>query len=338
MYKRLFLGAAFASLSLFAQSLAVTPPLAFEVASIKPSPPLDPAKMMGGKMHIGMQVDGARVDIGFLSLADLIRIAYSIKSHQLSGPDWMSSQRYDIMAKMPEGATREQVPAMLQALLAERFKLTVHHDNKESSVYALVVGKNGPKMKEAEPDPEPAPGDAPPPEPKQQQSGFVVNAGGNQMRVTPGPGAGGGPGEGRAVTIGGGPMGQMRMSMAEGAMHMEFAKMAMPAFAEMLARFTDHPVIDMTDLKGKYQVALDVPMEDLKYMARASGAGMMMMGPPGASPAGGAPSQGPADAASAPSGGSIFSAVQKLGLKLEPRKAPVDMIVVDHIEKSPTDN
>ncbi len=340
MYQKVFIAAAFAGLSLCAQNLSVTPPAAFEVASIKPAPPPDPSKMMNGKMHLGMQVDGARVDIGFLSLADLIRIAYGIKSHQLSGPDWMSAQRFDIMAKMPEGATKEQVPAMLQALLAERFKLTVHHDSKEASVYALVVGKNGVKMKEAPPDPEPAPGEVPPTEPKQQQSGVVFNAGGNQMRVT----QGGGTGEGKAVSFGGGPMGQMKMSMGEGGMHMEFAKMTMPAFAEMLTRFTDHPVVDMTDLKGKYQVAMDIPMEDLKYMARNAGAGMVVMGPgPGAGagpggPAGGGPSAGPADAASAPSGASVFASVQKLGLKLEPRKAPVDMIVVDHVEKTPTDN
>ena len=65
------------------QPPAAAPALAFEVASIKPAPPIDPAKIMGGKLHIGMSIDAARVDIGSLSLADLIRIAYKIKPHQL---------------------------------------------------------------------------------------------------------------------------------------------------------------------------------------------------------------------------------------------------------------
>src|SRR5580693_752688 len=132
------------------------PTLEFEVASIKPAGTLDPAKMMSGEMHVGFKVEGARVDIGFLSLSDLIGIAYKVKSYQISGPDWMAAQRFDIMAKLPEGATKEQAPEMLQALLAERFKLTIHRSSKENQIYALVVGKNGPKLKESPPD-EPAP-------------------------------------------------------------------------------------------------------------------------------------------------------------------------------------
>src|SRR5215469_1856057 len=76
------------------QAPTPAPGPAFEVASVKPAPPLDPAKIMAGKMHIGMSVDTARVDIGNLSLADLIRIAYKIKTYQLNGPDWMTSTRF----------------------------------------------------------------------------------------------------------------------------------------------------------------------------------------------------------------------------------------------------
>src|SRR6185503_19368558 len=116
------------------------------------------------------------------SLANLICIAYKIKPHQLSGPDWMAAQRFEIMAKMPEGASKDQVPTMLQALLAERFKLTVHRDNKEQSVYAMVVGKNGHKMKEVAADPA-APAAAPE-EPAQPKPGtIVVGSGENQVSV-----------------------------------------------------------------------------------------------------------------------------------------------------------
>src|SRR5581483_840097 len=92
-----------------------TPPPTFDVASIKPAPPLDPAKIMAGKLHVGMSVDAARVDIGNLSLADLVRIAYRVKPYQVSGPDWMSSERFDVLAKMPEGVSKDKAPDMLQA-------------------------------------------------------------------------------------------------------------------------------------------------------------------------------------------------------------------------------
>src|SRR5579871_3603130 len=161
-------------------------PLTFEVAAIKPAPPIEPAKIMAGKMKIGMTVNQARVDIGNLSLADLIRIAFKMRPYQVNGPDWMGSQRFDIQAKMPEGATKEQVPEMLQGLLAERFKLSFHRDSKEHSVYALVVGKTGIKMKEAEPDPAPKPpadAEGTPPQPP-GKGGMVIGSGENQVRVT----------------------------------------------------------------------------------------------------------------------------------------------------------
>src|SRR6476659_5055448 len=123
------------AVALHAQTPAAAPAAApaFEVAAIKPAPPLDAAKIMAGKLHVGMTINAARVDIGNLSLADLIRIAYKIKSYQLTGPDWMPAQRFDMQAKMPEGATKEQVPEMLQTLLADRFKLSIHRDSKEHS-------------------------------------------------------------------------------------------------------------------------------------------------------------------------------------------------------------
>ena len=139
-------------------------PPAFEVATIKLSPPMNPPAIMSGKMHIGMKIDAGRVDIGFMSMSDLICTAYKIKPFQLTGGDGPMGQRFDILAKMPDGATKEQVPDMLKALLAERFKLVVHREGKEHAIYALLVAKGGHKMKESVPD-APAPpvdADAPP--------------------------------------------------------------------------------------------------------------------------------------------------------------------------------
>ena len=101
----------------------------------------------------------------------------------------------------------------------------------------------------------------------------------------------------------------------------------MTTLVEMVSRFVDRPVMDMTELKGTYQVALELTMEDMRGVVRTAG----VMLPPGGGAA-------VAETASDPSGGSIFSSLQQMGLKLEPRKAPVDLIVVDHVEKVPTEN
>jgi uncharacterized protein (TIGR03435 family) len=117
---------------------------------------------------------------------------------------------------------------------------------------------------------------------------------------------------------------------ADGSMHMEASRVTMAQLADTLSRFVDRPVVDMTELKGEYQVALELSMADLMSAARAAGL------PGGPLPSAGAASA--ADAASEPSAGSVFAAVQKLGLRMEPRKAPLETIVIDHLEKTPTEN
>ncbi|HEY3837711.1 MAG TPA: TIGR03435 family protein [Bryobacteraceae bacterium] len=323
-----------AALILAAAALAQTPPaapLSFEVASIKAAPPIDPMKMMQGKMHIGMKVDQARVDIGFASLTDLIRFAYKVKPYQVSGPEWMASQRFDVMAKMPDGATKDQVPEMIQSLLAERFKLIARKESKDYPVYALVVGKNGPKMKAA--DPVVAPPPPPPADGASTKMSMVVPTPDGDMRVTPNP-------DGRGATMSGGAFGQMKITVGEGGMmRLEFASVTMTSFAEILTRFSERPVIDMTELKGNYQLALDLSMEEMRNIMRAQAAQMGIAVPMGGGHMGGDGGKGgPADSASTPSGNSILGAVQQLGLKLEPRKTAIDTVVVDHLEKTPTDN
>lgn len=127
-------------------------PLAFEVASVKTAADPEMVPMFcivpcapGERLT----VVGSRVDIRFMSLYKLIVTAYGIKPYQVSGPDWMRSPKFDIAAKMPDGVSKARLPEMLQALLAERFKLSIHRESKEQPVYALVVGKNGPKLKES---------------------------------------------------------------------------------------------------------------------------------------------------------------------------------------------
>jgi uncharacterized protein (TIGR03435 family) len=289
-------------------------PLVFEVASIKPSAPPDQAKIMSGQFRAGMSVDGSRVDLRFMSIADLVRTAYKIKPHQLVTPDWMKAQmmsmndRWDIQAKLPDGTNKDQVPEMLQALLADRFKLKVHKENREQPVYGLVVAKGGPKLKEAPPEEQPKEG-----EPKTPGNAVSVRQEGGSMVVKTGAG------------------GAMKMTMGPNmTMRMESERVTMEQFADMLTGFVDKPVVDMTELKGNYQIALDLSMEDLKAAAAKAGVAM-----PAMPPAGGGAAPG---AASDPAGPAIFGSIQQLGLKLEGKKAPVESVVVDSAEKKPTEN
>jgi uncharacterized protein DUF3738 len=92
----------------------------FEVASVRPSPPLHLPLVAPVKM--GMFIEGGRVDIRLMSLRDLIIVAYRVKPFQLaSTPDWMTTEVFDIAATIPAGVSKARVPDMLQALLAERF-------------------------------------------------------------------------------------------------------------------------------------------------------------------------------------------------------------------------
>jgi bla regulator protein blaR1 len=128
---------------------AENPPLAFEVASIKPNIPDG-----SGQMRMGIQpLPGGRLNVTNASLKMLIRFAYNIDDAQISGgPSWLDSDRYDIVAKGEGNATTDQLRQMLQSLLADRFQLKFHHDSKELPVYALLAARNGPKLKPAAED------------------------------------------------------------------------------------------------------------------------------------------------------------------------------------------
>jgi uncharacterized protein (TIGR03435 family) len=116
----------------------------------------------------------------------------------------------------------------------------------------------------------------------------------------------------------------------------------MSGFADMLTQFSQmggnggRNIVDMTDLKGSYDVGIDFSLADLLNMARAAGvdvpAGVGGTGSPGTSAAGGG------DAPTPGGGTSITDAVQALGLKLDSRKAPVEQLIIDHIEKTPIEN
>src|SRR5205809_6286027 len=120
----------------------------FEVASIKP------AAVQTQAAAAGIRIDGSQVRMSNFSLKDAVASSYRMKFNQVVGPDWISSQRFEFNAKLPDGASPTQVPEMVQALLVDRFQLKIHRESREFPIYALEVAKSGLKMKELPPDPE----------------------------------------------------------------------------------------------------------------------------------------------------------------------------------------
>jgi uncharacterized protein (TIGR03435 family) len=266
----------------------------FEVASIRPSGPPG-----GDHMNVGLHIDGARISVTYFSLKDYISAAYKVKIYQVAGPDWIGGERFDIAATLPPGARQEQVPDMLKALLTDRFGMKFHRETRDFPVYGLVVAKGGLKMKESEPAPE-DPDDKP-----KAATNISATGGRGGVHLDYGHGS--------------------FFTMADN--KFTARKLPMSSFAEVLARFGDKPVVDMTELKGSYDFDLEFTQED--YMAMlirsAIAAGVTM--PPEA-----------LRLLSGSSGDSLLNALQRLGLKLETRKAPLEVLVIDHIEKVPTEN
>lgn len=227
----------------------------------------------------------------------------------------MRSQRFTIAAKIPAGISGNRVPEMLQTLLAERFKLSIHRENQVQSIYALVVGSKGAKLQDSTAD-----ADAPIPETP-----------GSREMDTP-------QGGGRAFQTGGfvvsdGATGPVRAGWgANGAMKFEYLKLTMPVLAALLTPHVDHPVLDMTNLKGTYYLAS-------QNSAPSGGAqpALKQDGHP-EGPAAGPVAFGPPPREDDRYGEGLLRAIQKAGLKLEARKAPIEVVVVDRLEKNPTAN
>src|SRR6266550_3891779 len=112
----------FFTVAWFAQNTRV----AFEVASIRPSvnAPRQAVAAAG-------RTDGAQFRIAGLTIRDYISLAYALKLNQISGPDWITTDRFDIQATLPEGSMPDQVPVMMQTLLEDRFELKAHREKKD---------------------------------------------------------------------------------------------------------------------------------------------------------------------------------------------------------------
>jgi uncharacterized protein (TIGR03435 family) len=225
--------------------------------------------------------------------------AYDIQTFQVSAPDWLSTERYDIIAKIPEGATKEQVNVMWQNLLKARFGLTLHHESKEFQVDELTVAKGGPKLKPTDLDPNPDPFNPLDGPPKVDNNGLrEMNGWGSIATIFPG---------GTGATV-----------------RMQAKGLTLPDIASRLAGPVGHPVIDKTGLAGRFDFTFEYQMS--------------LPPLPGAPPAPAPTALNPADAATEP-GSSLPSVAEKqLGLKLTRGKALLDVIVVDHVDKIPAEN
>ena len=139
-------GALMAFVTAAATSGQVAEQLRFEVASVRPSP-----LQLNGRVFYGPPRGGpgtrdlGRITWANAALRNIIMTAYDVQTFQINAPDWLSTARYDIVANIPLGATKEQVKLMWQSLLKERFGLMLHHDSMEFQVDELTVAQGGPK-------------------------------------------------------------------------------------------------------------------------------------------------------------------------------------------------
>lgn len=309
------------------QSAAATPTpstsgkLTFEVASLRPAAPIDQAVILAGlregKRPEFLRIEGSRATFTYMSLKELLAYAYKVRSYQVSGPDWMVTDRFDITAKLPDGATRDDVPDMVQALLVERLKVAAHLETKEHPVLGLVVGKQGPKLTSA-----PVPAAVDPDSPLQPGESKIDSIDG-PIRLVRNPDG--------TTTYNMGARGKftLRVDGETGTMHLAGSGMTLKGFAYMLTALGGggRQVVDMTGLTGNYDLAVDFSLSDLVSSLRDQGIDIPVR--PGDGNAG----------ASDPSGDSTISqALAKLGLRLEKTKAMVEQLVVDHVEKTPSEN
>lgn len=198
----------------------------FEVASVRPAN--RDAQRITKRGGPGT-TDPTHLTFENYPLIGLIAQAYDLPDFRLTYPGWMFGVRFNVVANVPAGATKQDMRVMLQHLLAERFKLRVHRQNKEMQVLELTVAKNGPKFKDAPETPvtqDEKPASPPAGRSKTDEQGFPVLAAGSLMAI-------------------------------EGDMaRMHYARMSMSELAGQLTTQLGSPVVDATGLKGAYDITL----------------------------------------------------------------------------------
>lgn len=197
----------------------------FEVASVKPIV-LPPSGVYIGPARGGPGTsDPGQITWSYARLIDMLMTAYDVKAFQVSGPGWISNERYNVIAKVPEGTTKEQVNAMWRQLLAERFGVVLHHESKEFQVEELVVAKDGHKLKDTTVEDPNADGP-----PKMDKNGVLT-----------GPGF---------VTM-------IRMGSGGPSAHTVAKAQTLSRLTVLLTSQVGRPVLDKTGLTGRYDFELE---------------------------------------------------------------------------------
>jgi uncharacterized protein (TIGR03435 family) len=261
----------------------------FEVASVRPAVRDEdaPSFMRGGPGTSAPE----RITFERQPLVRLLNVAYGLDYDQISGPGWIGTELYSVVAKVPPGTTQEQVKLMWQGLLAERFHLRTHFIKKDFPVYELSVAKSGAKLRKS--------GEGP----VKQEPGFPVPPSGQKWGIS--------------MVL---PR-NTRLTFRDYSME-EFVReqLAWPlsTFLASYGAIAMGRVVDKTGLDGRYDFTLE-------YAGRRNSAG-------GAFPQ-------PLPDGQADTAPFLFDALrQQLGLMLEEKKAPLDVLVVDHADKIPTEN
>lgn len=261
----------------------------FEVASVRPSPPV-PAN---GGVYFGPPRGGPgtpdpeHITWTYATLKAMLLTAYDVKAYQLNAPAWLDTERYDIAAKVPAGTTAEQVRVMWQRLLAERFGVALHRESKEFKVEELSVAKDGSKLKETTWD-----------------SATRVPAG--PPRIDKGE-----------LTSPGQVLGIVPGDNGMAKVHMVGKAQPISQLTNAIGNSLNRPVLDKTGLNGRYDYVVD-------YSLPIPGPGAAGAGAPGVA------NEAGIDLATA--------VQQQLGLRLTRGKATLDVLVIDKVEKTPSEN
>ncbi len=285
-----------AALAVSAQTPGPLP--SFEVASIKPSPPTDrPMSRLSGGPAMGSR---GQLSYSNCPLEMLIRRAFNaLFQWEIVLPASLPSDRYDIIAKIPSGATQEQVYLMLQNLLAERFGLVFHKEAREMPAYELAVGKDGPKLTPAK-----APAgnpDAPLPVTQASLAALPKDKGG--WPILPAD----------AVGVFGFTVPPTTRTMYRG--------QPLSAMIERLSGVLQRPVIDKTGLTGMYDFDVITTRPELSSGTASAEEAR----------------QAREDMTSQMASG-LLAAIERLGLRAVSTKAQIEVVVVDHVNSKPTEN
>ena len=278
---------------LHASAQAPSAEVSFEVATVK----LVDVSLGFSPKHFWAHVSGGRASYWSMSPVSLFGYAYDLPSFQIAGPEWASAERFDIEARLPEGAGKGDDRRMLQALLKERFKFAFHIEQRQIESYALVVGKHGAKLKPSAPDPVKAGGDQ-------------VGEGSAKQEITrTADGA-------SRRDLGSRGIQTVKFDSDLWAMHWEETKMTVEDMTARLGTCLGHGIeriVDETGIKGTYQLAWDCPSPSPRPRMGGDAAGGV---------------------ASEPEGGSALErSLDAMGLRLEKRKVMVDVYVIDRVER-----